>query len=135
MFNTLETLVIQSEISQINLVERLIDDISVKYQLHDEVYGKILLAVVEGVNNAIVHGNKMDVNKKVDIQYSVDEVVIEFIITDEGNGFDLNSIPDPTKPENIEKPHGRGVFLMTHLSDAIEFQDGGRKVSMKFNLL
>ena len=135
MFNTLETLVIQSEISQINLVERLIDDISVKYQLHDEVYGKIMLAVVEGVNNAIVHGNKMDVNKKVDIQYSVDEVVIEFIITDEGNGFDLNSIPDPTKPENIEKPHGRGVFLMTHLSDAIEFQDGGRKVSMKFNLL
>lgn len=135
MHNTLETLIIQSEVANISLVERLIDDISAKYQLHDDVYGKILLAVVEGVNNAIVHGNKLDSLKFVSIQYIVNEEFIEFIITDEGQGFDINTIPDPTKPENIEKTHGRGVFLMNHLADEIQFMDGGNKVSMKFNLL
>ena len=135
MHNTLETLIIQSEVANISLVERLIDDISAKYQLHDDVYGKILLAVVEGVNNAIVHGNKLDSLKLVSIQYIVNEEFIEFIILDEGPGFDLSSIPDPTKPENLEKTHGRGVFLMNHLADEIQFLDGGNKVSMKFNLL
>ena len=135
MHNTLETLIIQSEVANISLVERLIDDISAKYQLHDDVYGKILLAVVEGVNNAIVHGNKLDSLKLVSIQYIVNEEFIEFVIMDEGQGFDLNTIPDPTKPENIEKTHGRGVFLMNHLADEIQFLDGGNKVSMKFNLL
>lgn len=135
MHNTLETLIIQSEVANISLVERLIDDISAKYQLHDDVYGKILLAVVEGVNNAIVHGNKLDSLKFVSIQYIVNEKFIEFVITDEGQGFDINTIPDPTKPENIEKTHGRGVFLMNHLADEIQFMDGGNKVSMKFNLL
>ncbi len=135
MHNTLETLIIQSEVANISLVERLIDDISIKYQLHDDVYGKILLAVVEGVNNAIVHGNKLDNLKLVSIQYIVNEEFIEFVIMDEGQGFDLNTIPDPTKPENIEKTHGRGVFLMNHLADEIQFLDGGNKVSMKFNLL
>ncbi len=135
MHNTLETLIIQSEVANISLVERLIDDISIKYQLHDDVYGKILLAVVEGVNNAIVHGNKLDSLKLVSIQYIVNEEFIEFVIMDEGQGFDLNTIPDPTKPENIEKTHGRGVFLMNHLADEIQFLDGGNKVSMKFNLL
>ncbi|MBP8915900.1 MAG: ATP-binding protein [Breznakibacter sp.] len=135
MHNTLETLIIQSEVANISLVERLIDDISAKYQLHDDVYGKILLAVVEGVNNAIVHGNKLDSLKLVSIQYIVNEEFIEFIILDEGPGFDLSTIPDPTKPENLEKTHGRGVFLMNHLADEIQFLDGGNKVSMKFNLL
>ena len=135
MHNTLETLIIQSEVANISLVERLIDDISAKYQLHDDVYGKILLAVVEGVNNAIVHGNKLDSLKLVSIQYIVNEEFIEFIILDEGPGFDLSTIPDPTKPENLEKTHGRGVFLMNHLADEIQFLDGGNKVAMKFNLL
>ena len=135
MHNTLETLIIQSEVANISLVERLIDDISAKYQLHDDVYGKILLAVVEGVNNAIVHGNKLDSLKLVSIQYIVNEEFIEFIILDEGPGFDLSTIPDPTKPENLEKTHGRGVFLMNHLADEIQFLDGGNKVSMKFILL
>lgn len=135
MHNSLETLIIQSEVANISLVERLIDDISAKYKLHDDVYGKILLAVVEGVNNAIVHGNKLDSLKFVNIQYAVNESFIEFIIQDEGHGFDLSTIPDPTKPENLEKTHGRGVFLMNHLADEIQFLDGGNKVSMKFNLL
>ena len=91
--------------------------------------------MVEGVNNAIVHGNKLDESKSVHIQYTINESFIEFSIKDEGQGFDIDAIPDPTKPENLEKTHGRGIFLMNHLADEIAFLEGGNTVVMKFNLL
>ena len=127
-------MVFKSEIKNINLVERLIDDISAKYQLHSDVYGKLLLAVVEGVNNAIVHGNKLESDKDVVLQYEVTDTNIQFIISDSGPGFNYQNLPDPTKPENIEKTHGRGIFLMNHLADEIEFNDKGNEVKINFNL-
>jgi len=123
-----------SDTKNINIVEKLIDDISNQYDLHNDIYGKLLLAVVEGVNNAIVHGNKLDKDKFVTVEYSVDDKKVEFIIVDEGNGFDYTNIPDPTKPENIEKTHGRGIFLMHHLADKIEFDAEGSVVKMTFNI-
>ena len=56
------------------------------------------------------------------------------MIKDEGDGFEPDALPDPTDPANIEKPHGRGVFLMQQLSDEIEFEDDGRTVIIKFAL-
>jgi serine/threonine-protein kinase RsbW len=127
-------MVLKSEIQNINLIENLIDEISSKYKLNSDIYGKVVLAVVEGVNNAIVHGNKMVVDKDVMVDYTVNDNSIEFYITDSGTGFDFNNIPDPTKPENIEKTHGRGIFLMNHLADEMEFIDPGNKVKMVFYL-
>jgi len=129
-----ERLVFKSDIKNINLVERLIDDLSDKYNLQDDIYGKLLLSVVEAVNNAIVHGNKMDYDKDVVLQYSIDDTKIDFIITDKGEGFDFNNIPDPTKPENIEKTHGRGIFLMNHLADEIEFSKNGSIVKLSYDI-
>ena len=126
----MERLVFKSDIKNINLVERLIDDLSDEYNLQDDIYGKLLLSVVEAVNNAIVHGNKMDFDKDVVLEYSIDDTKIDFIITDKGDGFDFNNIPDPTKPENIEKTHGRGIFLMNHLADEIEFTKNGSIVKL-----
>lgn len=130
-----ETLCIRSEVADISKVEKLIDDLSARFNLHDDVYGKVLLAVVEAVNNAIVHGNKLDITKPVIIGYIVDDESIQFSIQDSGPGFDSELIPDPTKPENIEKTHGRGIFLMKHLADEIDFLNGGSTVMMKFNLV
>jgi serine/threonine-protein kinase RsbW len=127
-------MIIKSEVQNINLIERLIDDISVKHQIHSDVYGKLLLAVVEGVNNAIVHGNKMEREKDVVVEYSVSEKQIEFFISDSGSGFDYSNLPDPTKPENLERTHGRGIFLMNHLADELEFNDSGNQVKMVFYL-
>ncbi|MGQ1889517.1 ATP-binding protein [Thermophagus sp. OGC60D27] len=126
--------IFKSEIKNISLVERLIDDISFKYNLHSDIYGKLLLAVVESVNNAIVHGNKLEKEKIVVLQYEVTKEKIEFIITDCGNGFDYQNLPDPTKPENLEKTHGRGIFLMKHLADEVEFNDKGNEVKIGFYL-
>ncbi|WP_010419054.1 ATP-binding protein [Anaerophaga thermohalophila] len=127
-------MVFKSEIKNINLVERLIDDISAKYQLHSDIYGKLLLAVVEGVNNAIVHGNKLESDKDVILQYQITDKDIQFVITDSGSGFDYWNLPDPTKPENIEKTHGRGIFLMKHLADKVQFNEKGNEVRVVFNL-
>ncbi|MBI9061069.1 MAG: ATP-binding protein [Marinilabiliaceae bacterium] len=131
---TVDKLVFNSDTKNINLVEKLIDDLSNQFDLHSDVYGKLLLAVVEGVNNAIVHGNKMDKSKDVIISYAIDEKKIEFTIMDQGDGFDFSNVPDPTKPENLEKTHGRGIFLMHHLADEIDFDENGSIVKMTFNL-
>ncbi len=129
-----DKLIFNSDTKNINLVEKLIDDLSNQFDLHSDVYGKLLLAVVEGVNNAIVHGNKMDKSKDVIISYVVDKEKVEFTIMDQGEGFDYSNVPDPTKPENLEKTHGRGIFLMHHLADEIDFDNNGSIVKMTFNL-
>lgn len=131
---TVEKVVIESDIKNISLVEKLIDDISSQYELHSDVYGKLLLAVVEGVNNAIVHGNKLNLTKKVELEYNITDTSAEFIISDEGEGFDFIDVPDPTLPENVEKTHGRGIFLMNHLADDIEFMNKGSRVKLIFDL-
>ncbi len=127
-------MVLKSDVKNINLIERLIDDISSEYQLHSDVYGKLLLAVVEGVNNAIVHGNKLEKDKEVVVQYFVTKELIEFSITDSGTGFDYRNLPDPTHPDNLEKTHGRGIFLMKHLADTVEFNEPGNHVKLQFKL-
>ncbi len=127
--NTLEFV---SEPHSINIIEKVIDDMKLEFDIHEDSYGNILVAVTEAVNNAIMHGNKCDPSKKVKVHYEVDGDRIMFSISDEGVGFDYYNLPDPTAPENIEKPTGRGVFLMKHLADQVIFSDNGKVVEMYF---
>ena len=116
----------------IRMIESFIDNCKEKFQLNEDIYGNIMIAVTEAVNNAIRHGNKNDSTKNVSLSLTLEENLIKFKIEDEGRGFDYNSLPDPTAPENIEKPGGRGIFLMKHLSDEVEFKEGGRVVELCF---
>lgn len=132
MTTTLPELRFDSKPENIAVVERLIDKISADHGIVAEHYGNVLIAMTEGVNNAIVHGNKLDETKAVSVSCAIDEKTLVFRITDEGPGFDYDNLPDPTAPENIEKPHGRGVFLMRHLADECSFEDEGRIVELTF---
>ncbi len=125
---------IYSKIDNLSHVEKMIDDIANDFKLTSEVYGNILVATVEAVNNAIIHGNKLDESKKVNIRFTIENDKLQISIKDEGQGFDYNNIPDPTAPENIEKPHGRGIFLMKHLVDQWEFKNNGSEVEFMFKL-
>ena len=131
----MESIDFASKGENITIIERLVDELCEKHNIQEEHYGNILIALTEAVNNAIYHGNKQDPDKKVHIRYEADSDAFKFIIEDEGPGFDFENVPDPTSPENIEKPNGRGVFLMRHLSDEISFDDDGRVVEMHFNSL
>jgi serine/threonine-protein kinase RsbW len=128
----IQTMQIDSKPESIHLIERLIDDLRAEYNIHEDAYGNILVAVTEAVNNAIQHGNKYNPNLKVHISYEIENDTISFVITDQGNGFDYYNLPDPTAPENLEKPTGRGVFLMKHLADQIIFSNNGSTVELFF---
>ena len=123
---------IASRMEGITEVEALINDICEDFGVEETHYGEILIAMTEAVNNAVIHGNKLDVNKMVDIEVRTDGPVLEFRVADQGPGFDYENIPDPTSPENIEKPNGRGVFLMRQLADSCEFEELGRIAILKF---
>jgi len=128
------TITIPSNLEHINLIEKIIDEITEKLSVTPDVYGKILIASIEGVNNAIVHGNKFDESKVVNININVGQNRITVTIADQGNGFNPNNVPDPTTPENRENISGRGVFLMKKLSDDITFENNGSTVKMIFYL-
>lgn len=123
---------VASKLDSITEVEALIDNVCEELKLNEDHYGNILIAVTEAVNNAIIHGNKYALDKKVKVDVKKEEGEILFTVADEGNGFDFNNLPDPTAPENIEKPDGRGIFLMKNLSDKVVFESNGSKVSITF---
>ena len=125
-------IVIPSISENIRIIESFIDNAKEKFNLDDDIYGNIMIAVTESVNNAIMHGNKNDRTKNVTLSLSLNDNVINFRIKDEGIGFDFQNLPDPTSPENLDKPSGRGIFLMKHLSDEVNFSNNGSMVELSF---
>lgn len=123
---------IPSLIENIRIIESFIDNAKDKYELDEDIYGNIMIAVTESVNNAIKHGNKNDMSKNVSLSLTLQDNLIKFIVEDEGNGFSFQTLPDPTAPENINKPGGRGIFLMKCLSDEVTFKENGRVVELSF---
>ncbi|SMG52244.1 serine/threonine-protein kinase RsbW [Marivirga sericea] len=116
----------------IRIVESFIDNAKEKFDLNDDIYGNIMIAVTESVNNAILHGNESQKDKNVFLSLNMEDNTIVFRVSDEGAGFDYNSLPDPTAPENIDKPGGRGIFLMKALSDELSFEQDGKQVKLSF---
>lgn len=133
MIQTMQEMRFPSTPDNLSVVERLIDDLRDMGTFNDECYGDVLIAMTEAVNNAIVHGNKLHAHKEVVVEYEIQERDLFFRITDDGAGFDFEHVPDPTAPENLEKPNGRGVFLMRQLADECTFLDEGRVVELRFN--
>jgi serine/threonine-protein kinase RsbW len=123
---------IPSLIENIRIIESFIDNAKDKYELDDDIYGNIMIAVTESVNNAIKHGNQNDINKNVSLSLTLHDNLIKFVVEDEGSGFSFYNLPDPTAPENIDKPGGRGIFLMRNLSDEVVFKENGRVVELSF---
>src|ERR1700757_2148603 len=130
-----QQLELDSASESIHIVEKLIDAICANYKVNEDHYGNILVAVTEAVNNAIYHGNKAQTDKKIYVTFSSNNKAISFTVRDEGEGFDFKHLPDPTDPKNIEKPTGRGVFLMHRLADDVKFSEKGRCVSLSFDIV
>lgn len=125
---------IPSRLENINQVETLIESLGKRYTIGSALFGNMLLAAVEAVTNAMEHGNNLDPNKKVKFSAFKCQQSIRISICDQGEGFDPEQLADPTAPENKEEPDGRGVYLMRHLSDELNFFDNGRRVDMDFYL-
>lgn len=126
---------IPSLMENVRIVESFIDNAKDTHNISDDIYGNIMIAVTESVNNAIKHGNKEDKRKKVNLAMEMSDSRIKFLVEDEGDGFDFLHLIDPTAPENIENPGGRGIFLMKHLSDEVNFTKNGKSVELIFYMV
>jgi serine/threonine-protein kinase RsbW len=126
---------LESNYQSLSAVEKFIEEVCEENNVGEDNFGNILVAVTEAVNNAIQHGNRLDSSKKIEMEAETIGSSIQFRISDQGKGFDFSNIPDPTEPQNIEKPNGRGVFLMKNLADSVAFEENGRIVQLKFNAI
>jgi len=94
----------------------------------------MLICLTEAVNNAMIHGNRLDEGKEIMVSCHEKEHQIQFIISDQGNGFDPQQLQDPTCADRIDKEGGRGVFLMKQLADEIHFLNQGRTVKLMWKI-
>ena len=127
-------LCLRSDSKSLLFLETWINSLCKTYSISVALYGNILIALSEAVNNAIIHGNENVAEKEALIVASLIEDVLTFTVTDQGKGFNFLDLPDPTLPENLEKPQGRGIFLMNHLSDGVAYEEPGNSVDICFKI-
>ena len=102
-------------------IEEFIIEIAQKINLSEDKYNPLALSVSEAASNSMVHGNKLDIKKKVRITVEINNEVMKITFKDEGKGFVLNKVPDPTAPENILKESGRGIHIMKNFLDELKY--------------
>src|SRR3990167_3279118 len=100
------------------------------YNLGEDKLYDIRLSVEEAVRNAMVHGNSNDANLSVKVKYWIKDEKLNVEVEDEGAGYDLGSLPDPTEGDNIMKGSGRGVYLIRRLMDEVKFNEAGNSIKM-----
>ena len=104
-----------------------------RFGVSDDAAFGIDMAVREAVTNAVLHGNRQDENKTVDIVLKSSPDAVEISVHDSGPGFNPEDVPDPTANENILKTSGRGIFFMRTFMDEVDWlirPEGGTTVRM-----
>ena len=129
-----QVMTLTSEIQQVSKIEGLVSKVFDDHKINQDYFGNVLVALTEAANNAILHGNCCNPDKKVQVAYKVNPSMLYFDIIDEGPGFNPDDLPDPTDPKHLDKPHGRGVFLMKRLADEVEFEGNGSHVRLGFKI-
>jgi serine/threonine-protein kinase RsbW len=113
----------------LDLQQQILDRVEKAGFAGRELFG-IKLALLEAIANAIRHGNKQDPAKHVHIEARISPKKVEFLIEDEGPGFDRRGVPDPTADENLEKCSGRGILLIESYMSRVWWDRGGRRLRM-----
>ena len=114
-------------------VPDFVSEIQEKSGLNEDTTGNLMLLLSEAVTNAIVHGNKLEQEKPVEVRVEVNEDDIVSTVKDRGSGFNPEKAKNPLKEENLLKDSGRGVFLMNELSDKVEYLENGTKIRFTIN--
>jgi serine/threonine-protein kinase RsbW len=132
---TLETTELRfpSRIEAVDQAATAVAEYMSRLGIGEEVAFGVDLAVREAVTNAIIHGNKLDEAKAVEVKLRTTPEVFEISVHDQGSGFNPSEIPDPTKDENLLKTSGRGIFFMRNFMDEVDWfadPEGGTKVRM-----
>lgn len=127
-------LVIPSKLTCMDEVRNFLEEIFNESNLNRTYFNRVFLGLSEAVSNSIVHGNRCDISKNVSVCAFCSESNLVFEVSDEGDGFSIDCINDPTCLENLKKENGRGIFLIHEIADEVVFSAGGRKVLIRFIL-
>ena len=130
----LQTLTLKSTYEEVEKVELLLNSLQEELGFGDEFYARLMLSVSEAATNGILHGNKLDESKTVEINVYKEDDKLIFVTKDQGDGFNPDDIPDPLAEENLLKTSGRGVFLMEEYADGVDYSEGGTKLTLTFTL-
>lgn len=114
-------------------VPDFVKDIQEKSHLEEDTTGNLMLLLSEAVTNAIVHGNKLDKKKKVEVEVQINSNKIVSTVKDQGDGFDPDAANNPLKEENLLKDSGRGIFLIKEISDSMDYLDNGTTIRFSIN--
>ena len=126
-------LTIPSRLEALDAVQHLVEQAARAFNLTEEIAYWIELSVSESMINAIRHGNKSDPNKAASLKISSDGEAIEVIVEDEGKGFNLEDLADPTDAQNLLKPSGRGILIIRSFMDEVNLstrEGGGTRLQM-----
>ena len=130
-------LVLSSRFEKIEVAERALVDLCDQSGCPGNDRYWLVTALREAVANAVRHGNQLDAKRSVRIDYSIENCTVSIRVEDEGSGFDPSTVPDPTAPENLLRPSGRGIFYMRQFMNRVEFSrasGGGTAVVMTRHL-
>lgn len=105
-------------------VDRYLEEQFSEAGVDPSIMTDVAISVSELVNNAIIHGNKSDIAKQVDIRFSVTDTALKVIIIDEGEGFDADSVENPIDDNNLLKEVGRGIFIVKSFVDDVQITAG-----------
>lgn len=117
-------------------LEEYIIQIAQEVNLDDTKINNLALSFSEAISNCMKHGNRFDKSKTVTVTVTVSDSKLKIMLKDEGKGFDLEAVPDPTKPENILKDSGRGIHIMRNFLDDLKynFTPQGTEVTLEISL-
>jgi serine/threonine-protein kinase RsbW len=130
-------LTIGSRFENIELVQMTVDEALTERTVAEDVRHWVGLAVREAVANAIKHGNRMNPEKRVEVDVALNSESVEIRVTDEGEGFDPEQVKDPLAPENRFRADGRGIFYMRKFMDEVSYSfgpGGGTVVTLRKRL-
>jgi serine/threonine-protein kinase RsbW len=128
---------LSSRFENIEMAQHLCSQLLEGREVPEETRHWILMALREGLANAIKHGNRQDTSKHVHLEMDIVADTLAISIRDEGSGFDPEAVGDPLSPENRLKTSGRGIFYMKTFMDDVRFErspGGGMEILLKKKL-
>jgi len=124
-----------SELASLSRVEVLVDKAAGLMGFSEDERDNLAIALTEAAGNAIVHGNKLNPDKKIVILFRVkDKKTLEVSVRDQGSGFNPDALMDPTRPENLLKESGRGIFILKTLMDDVRFDFSKSGTTLSFTI-
>lgn len=132
MSNLYKELIISSSINNLCKVGNFVEEICDAYYITNSYFGNILLSLEEAVRNAIIHGNQLDKHKTVRIVFHRIPNGLQFIVEDQGAGFNFKAVPNPVETETANVTPGTGIFLIRSLADKVSYNSKGNQVEIVF---